>query len=633
MTLLLLLSACHDYVRGSCDPLDDSLCALPYPSSFFLKAADTPSGFQVDFAPDSLPKDRDGLQISPDFMNEKDGFSTLGPLMTWFDDLSMDGVVGHENLADYAAPDAKIVLVDAETGDRVPVWAELDMSARDDSQRLLYIWPAVPLEHARRYVVGLRGLKTNAGQPVGVSDAFQALRDGQRTDDDDIEIQRKRFKTIVFPALEAAGVPQDDLQLAWDFVTVSHQSSVGRMEFMRDDGLARIGDGGPAYTVKTVTDHDCASEPIARDIIVTMTVPMYTEKAGPNTLLTRDQGGMPFYNGDEQVDVLVRVPCSLVAEPHPGPVLQYGHGLLGNKDEAYTGWLSRFANDNGYVVVAANWSGMAAEDVPAISLMIVEDPSNFAIIPERSMQGFFEQVMALRLVDGAFADDPSMTYGGVSVVDRDHHYYYGNSEGSVMGGAYLALSPDLDRGVLGVPGMPYSLLLDRSNDFTPFFTLMRAKYTDDREISFMIESFEALWEPGEAGGYAYDMNRDPPEGMFPKQVLLHAALGDAQVTTLGAEYMARAYGASTIAPETRPIFGVDEQPSGFSGSAIVEWKYADVPDAPVLDTPPDDSSDPHECPRREPAGQEQIRDFLATGVVNQYCDGVCDDHLRSEICP
>ena len=42
-------------------------------------------------------------------------------------------------------------------------------------------------------------------------------------------------------------------------------------------------------------------------------------------------------------------------------------------------------------------------------------------------------------------------------------------------------------------------------------------------------------------------------------------------------------------------------------------------------------ADPHECPRREAAAQQQLRDFLEDGTVNQYCDGICEG-LRQKTC-
>ena len=80
------------------------------------------------------------------------------------------------------------------------------------------------------------------------------------------------------------------------------------------------------------------------------------------------------------------------------------------------------------------------------------------------------------------------------------------------------------------------------------------------------------------------------------------------------------------------IWGLTEQTAPFEGSALVEWYYADGAEEPVESVPPNKDGDTHECPRREPAAQEQLRDFLEDGVVNQYCEGVCES-LRAEICP
>ncbi|MBW1881381.1 MAG: hypothetical protein JRJ84_23745, partial [Deltaproteobacteria bacterium] len=74
----------------------------------------------------------------------------------------------------------------------------------------------------------------------------------------------------------------------------------------------------------------------------------------------------------------------------------------------------------------------------------------------------------------------------------------------------------------------------------------------------------------------------------------------------------------------RPIFGVPEVDAPHEGSALVEWYYSDVPDEPVANVPADPEYDTHECVRRELEAQQQVGDFLETGVVNQYCDGTCE---------
>ena len=57
-----------------------------------------------------------------------------------------------------------------------------------------------------------------------------------------------------------------------------------------------------------------------------------------------------------------------------------------------------------------------------------------------------------------------------------------------------------------------------------------------------------------------------------------------------------------------------------------------MPAEPVDQLPPEQSTDTHECPRREPAAKAQLRDFVRDGVVNHYCDGPCVG-LRQVTCP
>ena len=40
---------------GECNPIDPTMCGLPYPSMFHMRAADTPTGYQVAFTEAALP--------------------------------------------------------------------------------------------------------------------------------------------------------------------------------------------------------------------------------------------------------------------------------------------------------------------------------------------------------------------------------------------------------------------------------------------------------------------------------------------------------------------------------------------------------------------------------------------------
>ena len=616
-------------VYSECDPLQLEVCALPFPSSFYERTANTPSGVQIAYGPESLPRNRDWVRLDPTAWNERDGHSIGSPVMVFFDEVSLDGTHGHENIGGYADAEAKTVLIDTSTGERVPHWVEVDDAATSDDQRVLILRPAQVLRYSTRYVVGFRGLEKKSGGPVDVSEAFVALRDGVATENWDIEGRRERFEDTVFPALEAQNVPRAELQLAWDFHTASRENTVGRMLSMRDDALDRFGTEGPPYQVTSVEENDCEEGgPIYKTLRGTFTAPLYTEEDGPGTVLTKGPDGMPVYNGDTEVDFIVRIPCSLKEEPEEAFVLQYGHGLLGSHNEATTGWLAKFINKNKYIVVAVSWTGMKAEDRGPITVMVVADPSGFRMIPERSMQGMVEQMGALRMVLGSMAEDEHLIIDGVPLVNAsngEQRGYYGNSQGGIMGGAYFALSPDLHRGVLGVPGTPYSLLLPRSHDFEPFFRIFDEKYEDEREKMLIISGLlEQIWDVADPTAWAWDI-ANPPSDVGDKQVLLQVAIGDAQVHSLGAHVQARSYGASFVTPKTRAVWGIEEKAPPFDTHAIVEWEYTDIEPEPYGTVPPDVETDPHECPRRNRAGQQQIERFFESGAIEQFCEGPCLD--------
>ena len=86
--------------------------------------------------------------------------------------------------------------------------------------------------------------------------------------------------------------------------------------------------------------HDDHNEYIYRFIEGVMTVPSYMTSVNPNSTLVLDPDtGLPVYQEDSEVPFYVFIPRSLVEEGRAGAILQYGHGLLGSKDEAHTDYL------------------------------------------------------------------------------------------------------------------------------------------------------------------------------------------------------------------------------------------------------------------------------------------------------
>lgn len=358
---------------SDCDPIAPDYCAFPFPSSFYLREdSGTPTGWRVSLGPTTIPYTDQGeisYQPDPARWNELDGFSPLGPLLVQFDGMANANLVGHDRIGDSLADGASIVILDWDSGERMPYFAELDYAGMAlEGERTLIIHPVVPLRNGHRYVVGVRDLVDASGAPLSASPAFAALRDGTATEDFDVESRRDLYGEI-FSRLEADGWDRDELLVAWDLVIKSTDAIAGKSLWMRDDARQRFGDGAGRYTLETPADE--VDEHIYREIHGTMTVPYYTDGYDIGTLLSRDGDGMPSYQGEAEVPFTIRVPRTAKDDPRPLPLLQYGHGLLGDQGEVGAGYLGEVANRYGYVLFAVDWTGMKGEDSDAITEMLL----------------------------------------------------------------------------------------------------------------------------------------------------------------------------------------------------------------------------------------------------------------------
>ncbi len=630
LVLLLGCPAPDDEVQGDwadCDPIAFVKCANPFPSSYYLKEdATSATGWRVHLGEKTLPmtqQDALSYQPSPEHWNRLDGFSSLGGFVVDIPGMSAANLPSHASIGASLEDDSNLVILDWDTGERFPAWAELDYAGLAiEGNRSLYVHPAIPLENGKRYVVALRNVVDGAGATMPTSAGFAALRDGTESEDYNIESRRELYEDI-FTRLETNGWDRGSVTLAWDVVIMSSDTVGAKIGFMRDDAKARVGTSGPPYVVTSVEEFTVEeNEHTWKRVYGEMTVPLYTEEDKSGTLLTRGSDGLPYYNGETTVPFTIVVPRTAQTDPRPLKLVQYGHGLLGGQDEVHGGYLAEVADRYGYILFAVNWTGMDEDDTDTITLMILNDLSLFASVPEREQQGFLEFAAATWMMTGAMASDTNMMVGDVPLIDASDVYYYGNSQGAILGGAYVATSKDIARATLGVGGGPYSLLLPRSHDFVPFFALFQSVYDDERDLALWMILLQQLWDSGESAGFARQMVVDPLPGVSPKQVLLQDAIGDAQVTTLGAQTIARAYLAATPGTPVADIWGVTAMESVTGASGITEYDFA-APEVPSNNTPPDADFDTHESTRRAYAAQEQMAHFFATGEILNFCEGAC----------
>ncbi|HYH61771.1 MAG TPA: hypothetical protein VD766_07885, partial [Solirubrobacterales bacterium] len=235
------------------------------------------------------------------------------------------------------------------------------------------------------------------------------------------------------------------------------------------------------------------------------------------------------------------IPRSAVEGPDAGPVKPslYGHGLLGSAGEVDGGNIARMASAHGFMFCSTDWAGFATQDIPTVAL-ILQDLNNFPKLVDRSQQGFLNFMFLGRSMihPQSFAASPAFQFGGESIIDDERLYYDGNSQGGILGGSLVALAPDLERGVLGVPGMNYSTLLRRSVDFTPYAegefldgtpnteAGLYDNYTDELERPLIFGLMQMLWDRGEMNGYAHHLSGDPLSNTPDHEVLMQVAFGD-----------------------------------------------------------------------------------------------------------
>jgi hypothetical protein len=285
----------------------------------------------------------------------------------------------------------------------------------------------------------------------------------------------------------------------------------------------------------------------------------------------------------------------------------------------------------------------------------LQDASRFPALTDHIQQGFLGFLFLGRamLHDEGLFTDPA--FAGVEI-DRSALFYDGNSQGGIYGGSLTAISPDIHRSTLGVPGMNYSTLLRRSVDFDMYGegTFDGAEteaglydaYPDELERPLLLGLIQMLWDRSDPNGYAHHMTDDPLPNTPPHEVLLHPAFGDHQVADVAATVMARTVGARLHTPvleNGRPRFrdapygpradnsfvGLDPMPDGHTGSGMVLWDIGPMreggkgtPPPPAGNVPPREGKDPHSAPRESPLGRQQKSAFLQeNGTIPDVCGG------------
>jgi hypothetical protein len=663
----------------------------PWPSNAYTKGdPTTDTGRRLNLQLTQMPVNAAGVPIDPTAINRNDGFSPGTLIVDQIPGLDSQKAFDRNGFPTNTDPsrsfdaDAPVVVMDA-TAPKHPrwlLWAEMEYPADFTdasetsqvtnsgktiaSQQTLIVHPGRNFIEGHRYIVVLRHLVDADGKPIPAAAPVPA----------------KLAKT-----LDKAGIdtgPGAHIYRAWDFTVASERNLSERMLHIRNDAFAQLGDDNladvkvagksPTFQVyPDLPDDQVSSAPslpeVGNEAQNLDGVTHFTEAQNsklleivrgrllvPCYLTTPEcaEGGSFNYGPDglpQQIPgnmaaapFVCIVPRSVLTRGPARPTL-YGHGLLGSANEVTGGTQQNLAFEQNLMLCATDWSGMSSEDLPN-DVAILADLSHFDSLADRGQQGMLNFLYLGRALihPQGMSTDPAFQSGGKSLIDTSHLYYDGGSQGGIMGGSLTAVAPDFTRAALGVPGMNYSVLLQRSVDFDTYAQVMYNAYPDLLQRPLMLSLIQLLWDRAEADGYAEHMTTDAYPDTPAHQVLLGMAYGDHQVSNWTTIVEARTIGAKVRTPIVDPSRIEDDMFYGiepitqypFGGPELV---VADVgplrqvgtatkgtPPPPVGNEPNRPGVDPH-----GPDESEQVYYRTLVGGFLQPDDvsalqPICDDH-------
>jgi hypothetical protein len=402
----------------------------------------------------------------------------------------------------------------------------------------------------------------------------------------------------------------------------------------------------PPFTVTKVTDFTpCGtdgcqsgeSDRLLRQVEGRVVVPCYLNATGcpsgsqfaygPDGLPLRIPGNVDPANF---VCIIPRAAVSSGTVTPARPSL-YGHGLLGTASQVSGGAIQALSSEHNILLCASDWIGLAQEDIPNAAA-ILGDISHFSSLADRSQQGMLNFLYLGRAMIHplGFSTDPAFQYNGTPLIDTSRLYYDGGSQGGIMGGSLTAVAPDFTHAALGVPGMNYSTLLQRSVDFDEFAPILYNAYPNELERQLIFSLIQMLWDRAEANGYAHHITGDPLPGTPAHKVLLDMAYGDHQVSNWTTAVEARTIGARIRLPsldpgrsnEEIPFYGIPPVTSWpYNGSLFEVWDVGPLrtvggqvkgtPPPPPENVPNREGVDPHGPDASEQVtGRAQISEFL-----------------------
>jgi hypothetical protein len=424
--------------------------------------------------------------------------------------------------------------------------------------------PGIPLAGGRTYAaVVLRGVRPAEGGTFARDDDFEAALG---TGGDDAIVRLRDHLAPALAVLEEAGVARDDV-LSLSVFTTQDPTAIGFAvrDWLRDeasphavptfDGWA-AGTGGRGIV----------------EVTGRYTAPIFQEGEVPYTAeggaITLGADGAPIVHGTYEARFALTVPVGSTVPPDGYPLVLYSHGTGGDYRSFIADGTAALLAAEGYAVMGIDQIHHGTRNPtdlgPEILFFNLNNPDAVRFNTLESAIDIVQQARAARAME--VPDLVGGITGGPIRIDPDRLYFFGHSQGGLVGPLFLGIDDSVEGGVVSAGGglIAYALLEKEEPLSIP--DVVRAAlnlgagntaavfaeegFDFDHPVITLLQGWIDPSDPVNYGTYAF---ATPRPGFRPKSILSTEGLMDAYVSPGSIEALAVSMRVPLLEPVSRPV--------------------------------------------------------------------------------
>ncbi len=425
--------------------------------------------------------------------------------------------------------------------------------------------PGIALAGDRTYAaVVTRDVLPEAGGTFALDDDFAALLGDDASDP--VIVEARATYQPALDALVELGVPLESLLSLAVFTTQDPTAiAFALRDWLRDESEeVRV----PPDVVEDSWSPGSGGSGVV-EFVGRYVAPVFQEGEIPYSdeggAIDLDADGAPTLHGTYEARFSVTIPAGVPVPPNGFPLVLYSHGTGGDFRSYLSDDTAHLLAEQGYATMGIDQIHHAArnptDQSPEVLFINLFNPDAVRFNTLESAIDIVQQARA-----AARMEVPSFVpiEGGPVRFDPERFYFFGHSQGGLVGPLFLGTDDSVRGGVISAGGalIGYAILEKIEPVSIPLIvtTLLRLPGGSD---AFAIEGFDfdhpvitllQGWiEPSDPANYGRFALDAPREGFAPKHILSTEGLRDAYVSPGSIEALAISMRVPLMAPVSRPV--------------------------------------------------------------------------------